>query len=491
VRGALEQAGPGTEVKNVKVGVTFRTDSNGQAHVDHDCKAVEAMNQLQGMPVRVEAVTLPRGARGGATPPRAASASDLADIDMLYIPGAPTANDTQTGMDGESRDLNVPQPPGGDPGPGPVEPVKGTMEKRAYNLAYSEWQRQNKEYKPKKQSYDAAVAKYQRIKGEHDSRAAYELKLIAMARTRGIPTIAICAGSWRLLEAYGGEVETLPEAERALHKAPEQGDTWKIGHGIKVEEESLLGGMTGGGMMTDVNSTHWAVASTTESGRLRQRANAPAELDPGELLDVSAVATGMALGPPPATATDKRKETELPTESVEAFESRMGVPTLGIQWHPEAYLPGMQGEQSGSPEAQQQSRAIFSAMAQAAAASGGRRHGVNEQITAGARVEADPPAPDLLKRLGRVDGERKAFEMLGQALEAVLDGKPVSAGELYKGAAQELPMSYWSGPVEELDQAMTQLGRALELEEQQKPQEAAELRQSALETMQRHGFGAH
>ncbi len=422
---ALAHRGEVNKVDQVNVGVSFRTDSGGDAHTTHDRKAIEGMNLLEGIPMGVEPVTLPRGAAGPVTPKRDARPEDLADIDMLYIPGAPTANDTQTGGDEEGRLLNVPQQPV-DPGAAPLAPDISSMRRKEIHAANEAHRRAVADHKRQREIFEREQPKYARIKGEHDSRAAYELKLIELARTRGIPTAAICAGSWRLLEAYGGKVETLPKSERDLHKAPPPVgkeppiDPWTVGHGVDVKPGSMLAGMTGAGEMTNVNSTHWAVASTTSSGELAQRPGQPEgrEQDPAELLDVSATASG----------TEVRSNTALTQRSVEAFETRHGAPGFGIQWHPEGYLPGMLGQDSGSVEARERSRQLFLGLGQAATASARRRRGVNREL----------------------GGEARAFESLSRAVAEHKEGRGDEAGALHEEALSFLPKHLWSARMDEL-----------------------------------------
>jgi putative glutamine amidotransferase len=467
VKKALERRDKSAaNVRKIRVGVTFRTDSNGAVHISHDLKAVEGISKLPGLPkfnneqkaegetevsLQVEGVTLPRGASGPISPQRDAGVADLKDIDLLYIPGAPTANDTQTGMDGESRDLNRPIAPVAPEAP--VPPNLDAIPKKAdRNRATQEFQRLTRAYQKQMEAYTAAKAKYDRINGEHASRSKYELKLIALARSAGIPTIAICAGSWRLLESYGGEVETLPKSERDLHKAADPTKTWDIGHGVETKPGSMLsdmmGGKEGAKPMTNVNSTHWAVASE-DYGRLRHKQGH--EQWPATLLEPSAFSSG----------TEETSQKGLEMRTVEAFETTSGVPTLGVQWHPEAYLPGMQGEKSGSKEAQEQSRMIFDAMAKVALTSGQRRHAVNQEL----------------------GGEPVAFKLFCEVFKKYAEGKNAEGSELYQEVANALPKELWSGRLDELDRALKLLQQAGVAEEE----EANGLKAQVLEILTDNG----
>jgi gamma-glutamyl-gamma-aminobutyrate hydrolase PuuD len=453
VKKALERRDTtAANVRKIKVGVTFRTDSNGDAHISHDLKAVEGISMLPGLPkfkaegkpeaetdvgeskpddevpLQVEGVTLPQGASGPITPRREASVADLKDIDLLYIPGAPTANDTQTGMDGERRDLNRPIAPVAPQVP--QEPNLDAIPKRAdKNRATQDHLRLKKAYDKDLEVYRVAKEKYDRVNGEHTSRAAYELKLIALARSAGIPTIAICAGSWRLLESFGGEVETLPKSERDLHKAADVKKTWDIGHGVETTPGSMLshmmGGKGGAKPMTNVNSTHWAVASE-DHGRLRHKQDH--EQWPATQLEPTAYSSGK----------EESSKTDLKMRTVEAFETTSGVPMLGVQWHPEAYLPGMKGEKTGSEEAQEQSKMIFDAMAKVALTSGQRRRAVNQEL----------------------GGEPVAFKRFCEALKKYAEGKNDEGSKLYEQVAEALPKELWSARLDELERALELLQKA-------------------------------
>jgi len=436
VSGFRGSNGPAPELDIIRIGVTFRTDGNGTAH-DYDCKAITAINQLVGkngrprFPFQVIPVTLPKGARGATTPQRGAKWSDLDDIDLLYVPGAPTANDTQEGSSSsealyaEERDLNRLE-----------RPVRKPKEKDDV--------------------FQARLDKYLRIHGEHVSRAAYELRLLGIAKNRGIPILAVCAGSWRLLESFGGKVRTLEIEPRGRHKAKETKDTWKITNAL-----NMVGGKTlvqlmlskryqemrppsGVPMITvtspegetrllstveGVNSTHWAVASTSRSPEIRlttpegvsrvlvehgPQTLAPGTDDPSRLLEISAL--------------------DVDTDTVEAFESLYGAPTMGIQWHPESYLPGMPSDLDAPPDAKAISLALFEFMVFAAQT---RRRRTN---------------------LGAVlNLEGQAFVLLCESVKLCAAKQYVGAGNAYIGATRLLPRDKWSARMMAVDEVLEML----------------------------------
>ncbi len=365
-------------VKEVKIGITFRTDGGGEAHITHDQKAIECLNRMgEGLRLNgrqfpvVTAETLPKGAKGPNTPQRVAQYGDLDGIDLLYIPGAPSANDTQTGA--KAADINEAREK--DPGVAPVPPAQGAT------------QQEIEQYETKKRGWETKKRKFI----EHTSRAPYELKLIEIARTRGIPVLAICAGSWRLLESFGGQSRTIEVSIRGSHKKSQ--NPWDLKHDVKVTGNTNLSSAMGyqqkdgklwpkmptsqkddddyGKLLPrtdpqhtfkDANSTHWAAADVNSSGqlvknptqevrdqkgRLQQRADIPSSL-----LQVSAIA---------------------PDGVVEAFETLFGAPCMGIQWHPEAYMPGMLGSEKNGKEQTETGLGIFEFMVFAAVASRLRR----------------------------------------------------------------------------------------------------------------------
>jgi len=181
VSGSKAQHGPLSAPATIRVGVTFRTDSAGNAHTDHDCAAISAINRMvdgkgnRRFPFEVVPVTLPRGASGPTTPTREAKWSDLDDIDLLYIPGAPTANDTQEGSS-----------------------ATGALYAEERNFNHLE--KPVRKPKEKEKDFTSRMEKYLRLNGEHVGRAAYELRPLGIAKNRGIPILAVCAGSMPQLE---------------------------------------------------------------------------------------------------------------------------------------------------------------------------------------------------------------------------------------------------------------------------------------------------
>lgn len=388
----------------VRVGVSFRIDGTGSAHRTHDMAAIEAAGRVY-TEKRVKAVPLPRGASGSATPKREAKWDDLDDIDLIYIPGAPSANSTQISTSsGLASKVDITEAE-----KDIAKTEEGTLKaERRIKTLRNEIKKLTKEIAKAKEGASEATdvsAKEKRVadleaeiagsietvsgeragitearkhlstvkeeqefspatkdfaKVEHESRAGYELRLIAMARTRGIPVLAICAGSWRLLEAYGGKVRTLPKgAQRGVHKA-EHGDPWALRHGVKITAESMLNRMTGAVDLPDTNSTHWAVAVDRSGGPERTLDKVAGGEDPSAMMRIVARTSGEA------------------EDTVEGFETRRGVPHIGVQWHPESNLPGMLGHVDAEGASEKAAAGLFRGMLGAAVTSRARRRVVQQ-----------------------------------------------------------------------------------------------------------------
>lgn len=155
------------------------------------------------------------------------------------------------------------------------------------------------------------------------ARKEHEQLLIAQARQRGQPVLALCAGSWRLWQAFGG---TTKEVSGHLYSQMPYiitnggiGNNKQI-HRIELQAGSWLGGAMGLkdlSIKPTVNSVHWQAPDI-------------ASLPP--LLEVSALAVADEQLKPRNRQGDMNPESE-----IEAFATKFGAPMLGVQWHPEAY----------------------------------------------------------------------------------------------------------------------------------------------------------
>lgn len=170
---------------------------------------------------------------------------------------------------------------------------------------------------------------------KHQIRIAYEKELIRKAMIRGQPVLAVCAGSWTLWQAYGGKTIAVTDhnyggAMPRLSKPNPEVCNNKMIHRVNVSSHSFLSGAMGfKGAITErpkVNSVHW---------------NAPDNSLPNTPIPLEVTATSVK---DDQIAPNSRKgdgtHQMQPDDSVEAFETRFGVPMLGIQWHPEAFNPG-------------------------------------------------------------------------------------------------------------------------------------------------------
>ena len=271
----------------VKVGVAWRRDGFGQAHLgdlgvfDHPW----IKNEVDVYSLAWSGAQTGGGLRLGV----------LSDMDLLVIPGGPHANATQIPVSGQT----------------PVNQAEGNTATYA------------------------------------NARARSELDLIEQARTLGMPILALCGGSWRLMQIYGGSTVELAaldsngrllatgsnNAARLRHAGNMNNVDTEFKHPLSVTQGSLLDKAMGGAPNNmQANSVHWAVARTAAMGTRTGLAQQQFEVVPNNMLRVSATDPS-ALGTP------------------EAVESSHGAPVLGVQWHPEYQLPVNNGQQPASRNA--------------------------------------------------------------------------------------------------------------------------------------------
>lgn len=171
----------------------------------------------------------------------------------------------------------------------------------------------------------------------HGRRVAHEKDQLKQAQMTGRPVLGICGGSWRVLESYGGSTLGVQPKTHQTKKMPyltTKGVVAKVAsqHGLEVAPHTMLSSVfkdDAGRTPDQVNTAHWAVAEESSPGRLKGTPMLAPERKP--LLTVSARG-GTSGDPPYINRTSKQH-----AQSVEAFETRHGAPTMGIQWHPEAY----------------------------------------------------------------------------------------------------------------------------------------------------------
>jgi gamma-glutamyl-gamma-aminobutyrate hydrolase PuuD len=272
----------------VKIGVAWRRDGNGVAHLgdlgvfDHP-----------GLKGEVDVYSLDWS---GAPISGNLKRGTLSDMDLLIIPGGPHANATQI-------------------------PV---IDQEVQN-------------QPKGQTEDYAKA-----------RAKSELNLIEQARTLGMPILALCGGSWRLVENYGGSTVELAALDnsgkfrtngppnnsaRTRHAGNMNDVKTEFKHPLAVRPKSLLETAMSESKNppTDmqVNSVHWAVVRTSGMGTRPGLGQQRFSVVPNEMLQQSG-RDPLSLG------------------TTEAVESVHGAPVLGVQWHPEYQLPESGGQHPGS-----------------------------------------------------------------------------------------------------------------------------------------------
>jgi gamma-glutamyl-gamma-aminobutyrate hydrolase PuuD len=209
-------------------------------------------------------------------------------------------------------------------------------------------------------------------KTRHEHRAQHERQLLLLARRTGRPVLAVCGGSWRLLEAFGGRTRGVKPHTHQTRQMPyltSRGAIAKVAstHGVSVARGSLLSSIfrdDAGVIPARVNSAHWAVAEESRLGQLYGVPRFGQRLRP--LLRISA--RGHTGADAPYLGAPRRPF----AQSVEAFETAHGAPMMGIQWHPEAYDRGF------SATEHQANRRILTYMAQAGDAYEARREMTTE-----------------------------------------------------------------------------------------------------------------
>lgn len=159
----------------------------------------------------------------------------------------------------------------------------------------------------------------------HEQRKKGEQLMIQQAKMIGRPVLAVCAGSWELYQSFGGDIVSveghtglMPSINyngRVINNVPK--------HHVRVRRNTILAGALYANMdipdtvipVMPVNSVHW---------------DAPSKKVP-KYLEITA-----------CTINAPHEYSE--ADTVEAFETKFGVPMVGIQWHPEAFAnANMQG----------------------------------------------------------------------------------------------------------------------------------------------------
>jgi gamma-glutamyl-gamma-aminobutyrate hydrolase PuuD len=205
----------------------------------------------------------------------------------------------------------------------------------------SEQPRRHREHTPTR---EAAV--------RHSRREQLERELLREARLTGRPVLAVCGGSWRLLEAYGGQTRLVDANTHQSRVMPFLRADGLVGggshireHGLRIgDDRSVLSAAMQSGtrtnLPTSVNSVHWAVADERRRNELTGVARLPSSslTESGEqMLQVTARGVTSQRRPYPGLSQAELQERH--RYAVEAFETRHGAPMLGLQWHPEAYNP--------------------------------------------------------------------------------------------------------------------------------------------------------
>lgn len=190
-----------------------------------------------------------------------------------------------------------------------------------------------------------------RARGVEDSaREKFELDIIRQARLQGRPILAVCAGSWRLWEAYGGRTKEVKDHNYnggMLRLNDEGVVTYNVHvHDVRIEPKTLLSSIVSPkseeASIKEVNSVHWLAPDDTAKVSLPKDKQTQSYV---RALYASLKVSGRSVADPEVSLKTRQGEKMEPEEeTVEAFETLSGAPVIGIQWHPEAYCHYREGK---------------------------------------------------------------------------------------------------------------------------------------------------
>lgn len=169
-------------------------------------------------------------------------------------------------------------------------------------------------------------------------REKHEQSLIKKARMTGQPILAICAGSWRLWQGFGGTTKAV--SGHLYTRMPSIISNGGIGYNTQIHRIELQSDTVVAGAMhlnksimhqkPTVNSVHWQVADIASL--------------PKDTLQISA----LAAADNSLTPTNRNGPMTPESKEIEAFETKHGAPMIGIQWHPEAYYKNKEFNENGA-----------------------------------------------------------------------------------------------------------------------------------------------
>lgn len=222
----------------------------------------------------------------------------------------------------------------------------------------------------------------------HEAQNQFEQELIRQAMVRGQPILAICAGCWPLWQyvpkEYEGKRETPGRVKKVhghayskmIYMSEKHGravDNTQI-HGVGVVKDSLLATILNKYTKVGGNGVNnWAVLKqdpTTEYAT-NLRVNSVHSWAPdGAFVPDFFQESGLSICDEGLAPANRGGPMDVQEKTIEAFETKHGAPTMGIQWHPEAYNKNKNTK--GVLDADKH-RAIIQYMAKAGVAYGHRR----------------------------------------------------------------------------------------------------------------------
>jgi len=222
-------------------------------------------------------------------------------------------------------------------------------------------------------------------------RASYENRLIKEALLRGQPMLAICAGSWRLWEflwrQFIGEVELLDCIEEVYgHSAPKMMSLSP--NAPIVQDNTLLHGLQLGTESLVYSFMHAKPGDLSQS----QNPHSPYRLIPPAPINMKTNSVHQHAPKVPTitnpslqdrfklgkhlieiAAKSSSSDPDIQSGSIEAFCLRFGAPVVGMQWHPEAFVPDHDEKDDERLKAAQYNQAFITNMAKAGQAYAAKR----------------------------------------------------------------------------------------------------------------------
>ncbi len=169
-------------------------------------------------------------------------------------------------------------------------------------------------------------------------REDFEIALLNEAKKRGLPILAVCAGSWRLTNAYGAQTYSVPEQN--VHQHERWDDARNPDEVIKIKPQTMLSGIH---IHAQKNKQ---IVFSYEGKALKNLVNstiANTNFDPHRL-KVNTTHWRVSPLPESQIGTEfnflfETSAISVEHDTVEFYESKYGVPIYAKQFHSEYTIP--------------------------------------------------------------------------------------------------------------------------------------------------------